>query len=680
MVKVPTPADEARLRAIDAELADAKKQAEAAEAALPERIKSWEREVRSAGAEVPRRDWSIRFPLDGSLGVFGTDLETGKLDYREGKPPTWAEGPIGRALSLPGTAEAFAQGPAPAGFERTDRFSYGGWVRPRGNGAVLSKMDGQFRGFDAIVSGDKLEVHLVHAWPGDAVKVETRAGLPKGRWSHVLVTYDGSGKAAGVVVYVDGRPVPLDVKADSLKNSIQTPEPIRVGSRAGSSPFHGDLADLRVYARTLSAKEAEEVAADAAVSAARLEEDRRNEVQRALLAQHVREKVFTEGKAANERLAALKTRREEAEKSVPTVMVMEDLQKPRPTYVLKRGRYDAPDTSKTLDPDVPACLPPLPADAPRNRLGLARWLVSPANPLTPRVIVNRLWQQHFGAGLVKTAENFGIQSELPSHPELLDWLAAEFVRQGWDLKALHRLMVTSATYRQTSKAAAETHQRDPENRWLARGPRFRLPAEAVRDNALAVSGLLTWRLGGPSVKPYQPAGLWEELAGGAGEPPYVQEKGPNLYRRSLYIYRKRTVPHPVMANFDAPSREVCQVKRPRTNTPLQALELLNDVTYVEAARRLAERMIAEGGSNVSERITHGFRRATARGPSPAELQALTRGLERYRALYSADRAAAEAFVRTGESPVAKDADPAELAAYTAVAGVILNLDETITRE
>jgi hypothetical protein len=245
---------------------------------------------------------------------------------------------------------------------------------------------------------------------------------------------------------------------------------------------------------------------------------------------------------------------------------------------------------------------------------------------------------------------------------------------------MQRLIVTSATYRQSSRAPAALVQRDPENRLLARGPRVRLPAEVVRDNALAVAGLLTEKVGGPSVKPYQPAGLWEELAGGAGEGPYKQDKGPDLYRRSLYAYRKRTVPHPLLATFDAPGREVCQVRRPRTNTPLQALELLNDVTYVEAARGLAQRMLTEGGATPEQRLARGFRRAVARAPEPAELKVLLRGLERYRQTYAGDKGSAERLVRHGESPVDDKLDPAELAAYTSVAGVILNLDETITKE
>ncbi len=370
----------------------------------------------------------------------------------------------------------------------------------------------------------------------------------------------------------------------------------------------------------------------------------------------------------------------EYEQRITSVMVMEDTPQPRPTYVLKRGQYDQPDKTRPVQPDTPSCLSHLPPGAPRNRLGLARWLVAPENPLTARVAVNRIWQHHFGTGLVKTAENFGIQGEPPSHPELLDWLATELIRTGWDLKAMHRLIVTSASYRQSSRASRALLARDPENRLLARGPRFRLSAEVVRDNALAIAGLLAHRIGGPSVKPYQPAGLWEELAGGAGEGPYIQDKGPALYCRSLYVYRKRTVPHPILATFDAPSRETCQVKRARTNTPLQALELLNDVTYVEAARCLAERMLLQGGCTAEERITFAFRRATARTPTPAELAVLCRGLERYRNAYRAQHEAALQLIRHGESPIDPRIDPVDLAAYTATAGVILNLDETITLE
>jgi hypothetical protein len=403
----------------------------------------------------------------------------------------------------------------------------------------------------------------------------------------------------------------------------------------------------------------------------------------ATAAKDAAEKSHSEKRAISQatgRLASVRKQKEELQRRIPTVMVMEDLKTPPPTYVLKRGRYDMPDTSQQVNPGVPGCLSPMPKNAPPNRLGLARWLVAAENPLAARVGVNRLWQQHFGIGLVKTAENFGLQSEPPSHPELLDWLATEFIRLGWDQKALHRLIVTSATYRQSSNAPPSSHEHDPENRLLSRGPRFRLPAELVRDNALAIAGLLSPQIGGPSVKPYQPAGLWEELAGGAGEGKYVQDRGPNLYRRSLYVYRKRTVPHPAMATFDAPSREICQVQRARTNTPLQALELLNDVTYVEAATHLAKLMITEGGSTPEARLRYAFRRATARSPDDLELKVALRGLDRYRRSFRAQPDLATKWIAHGDNPVPPGIDPIDLASHTAAASVILNLDETITRE
>jgi hypothetical protein len=309
---------------------------------------------------------------------------------------------------------------------------------------------------------------------------------------------------------------------------------------------------------------------------------------------------------------------------------------------------------------------------------LARWLVSAENPLTARVIVNRLWQQHFGIGLVKTADNLGVQSEPPSHPELLDWLATELVASGWNLQHIQKLILTSNTYQQRAEAAEEMYHRDPDNRLLARGPRYRLQSEAIRDNALAVSGLLVDKIGGPSVMPYQPAGLWEELAGGAHDD-YSQGHGAELYRRSLYTYRKRTVPHPSMATFDAPSWEICQVKRARTNTPLQALALLNDVTYMEAARKLAERMLTEGGKSLDEQITFAFRLVTSRAPSASELNRLKQSVLKYRTRFETDADAAKKFVSQGDSPRNESIPVVDLAARTAVASILLNMDEAISK-
>jgi hypothetical protein len=680
MTAVPGPSEEKGLSRLDADIAGAIAARKAAESTLPERQKRWERGLQGAAELAEPRDWAVRCPLDGSLHFQGSSGETIEGQFRGQNPPAWCDGPQGKAIRLEGQDRSYVEVERGASLDRTDRFSYGAWIRPRGNGAVLSKMDdqGAYRGYDLLIQNDKLQVHLVHAWPADALKVATRQSLPRDAWTHVFITHDGSGKASGLKVYLNGRPVDIDVESDTLRGTTVTGQPLRLGKRSTALPLTGDLADVRIYRRMLSAEEIRELAAVPFLAIARSPEPDRSTAQQAQLARYFKEEVDPEFRQADARLALLRKQRSELEATIPTVMVMEDLPAPRPAYLLKRGRYDMPDTTRKLDPGVPGCLGARPSTAPRNRLGLARWLASPTNPLTARVALNRLWQQHFGTGLVKTTENFGLQSEPPSHPALLDWLAAEFVRSGWDVKAMHRLIVTSATYRQESKAPASLIQHDPENRLLARGPRFRLPAELVRDNALAIAGLLSNTIGGPSVKPYQPEGLWEELAGGAGEAPYVQDKGDKLYRRSLYVYRKRTVPHPAMATFDAPSRETCQVKRARTNTPLQALELLNDITYVEAAAHLARLMMAEGGRSPQERVRYAFRRATSRSPSPAELQIIVRGLNRYRESFQAHPELASQWMQQGPGPVLPGLETVELAAYIATASVILNLDETIT--
>jgi hypothetical protein len=385
-----------------------------------------------------------------------------------------------------------------------------------------------------------------------------------------------------------------------------------------------------------------------------------------------------ERRQAAEALAVLEAERRGIENKIPTTMVMSEMAAPRDTFVLVRGAYDKPGDKVT--PTVPAFLPPLPADAPRNRLTLARWLVDPANPLPARVAVNRYWQMYFGTGIVKTAEDFGSQGEAPSHPELIDWLATEFIRTGWDVKAMQRLIVTSAAYRQASVATPELRERDPENRLIARGPRVRLSAEMIRDQALALSGLLSEKMGGVSVKSYQPEGLWEQLSAFQGRKLYERSKGEDLWRRSVYSYWKRTVPPPSLTIFDAPTREACVVRRQMSSTPLQALALLNDEVYIEASRKFAERMLKDGGATPAERLAWAMRLATSRPANPNELRVLERGLNQRLAQFRADPAAAEKLLSAGESPRDKSIDAAELAAYATAASVILNLDEVITRQ
>jgi hypothetical protein len=379
------------------------------------------------------------------------------------------------------------------------------------------------------------------------------------------------------------------------------------------------------------------------------------------------------------RLAEARRRLDEADKLAPSTLVMQDMPTRRDVFVLARGAYDR--KGEKVLPGVPAAIgPPLPAGAPLNRLALAQWIVDRQNPLTARVIVNRFWQHYFGTGIVKTAEDFGAQGEWPTHPELLDWLATELVQSGWNVKRIQRLIVTSATYRQSSHVSPSLAQRDPENRLLARGPRFRMDAEMVRDTALAASGLLVTKVGGKSVKPYQPAGLWEAIGySGSNTVHFVQDRADALYRRSLYTFWKRTSPPPSLTTFDAPSREECTVRRARTNTPLQALVLMNDEQYVEAARHLAERMMREGGQSPAERIGLGFRLATSRPPSADEVRIFQKLYDAESAAYAQNGQAAAKLLGVGDSPHDKALDPRELAAWTMVANVILNLDETVTK-
>ena len=406
--------------------------------------------------------------------------------------------------------------------------------------------------------------------------------------------------------------------------------------------------------------------------------DKRTDAQKKELADYFRAAHAGDLGDADAKFKAAVKAKDDFEAAIPTVMVMAELPQPRDAFVLIRGQYDNHGDKVTAG--LPAALPPMPEGAPMNRLGLARWIVDPNNPLTARVAVNRTWEKLFGVGIVKSGENFGSQGEPPSHPELLDWLATEFVRLGWDMKAIQKTMVMSAAYQQASKATPELLERDPENRLLARGPRFRLQAEAVRDNALAISGLLVDKVGGPSVRPYQPQGVWDETNVYGNLRNYKHDDGEGLYRRSMYTIWKRTAAPPTMLLFDSPSREVCAVKRSRTDTPLQALALLNEVTFVEASRVLAERMLHEGGVTPEERIAYGFRRAVARRPNQAEMKVLADGLQRRLAKYQHDPEAARKLLAVGDAKSDPKLDPAELAAYTMTASAILNLDETITRE
>jgi hypothetical protein len=681
MIKAPTPWEEQQLRALNGRLEAAEKAWQARARELAAAQERWEKTVLASRTTGPLL-WSLEkpalahFPLDGDVRDVTGHAKAGT--FVDGAA-AFASGRIAQAGVFDGKRFINAGNVGDFGFE--DRFSLAAWIHPHGKrgGTFLSRMTeiGAVEGYQLRLKDGKVQVNLVKRWLDDALRVETERSLEPGRWYHVLMTYDGSRVADGIKLYVDGVPEKLKVNLDDLNQSFKVAEPLRIGGGGGPAMrFHGAIDDVRVYQAVLTAEDAvllattDSIDAIAAIPASKRSPHQAHKLGAYFLAKHAPGPI----RQARQLVLDLRDRRHQLMESFPTTMVMEEMKTPRDTFVLIRGQYDKPGSR--VRPGVPAALTPFPKGAPPNRLGFAEWLVDPGNPLTARVAVNRYWQMFFGTGLVKTAEDFGAQGEWPSHPELLDWLATKFPRTGWNIKEMLRLIVTSATYRQSSKAPPALLHRDPENRLLARGPRLRLSAEMIRDQALAVSGLLVERLGGPSVKPYQPAGLWRELTDAI----YVQDHGPSLYRRGLYTFWKRTIAPPSMVTFDAAGREACIVRKARTNTPLQALTLLNEVTYVEAARVFAQRLLCEAGPDPEGRLTLAFRLATARQPRPVELAILRTGLEYHLAQYRKDRKAALKLVSTGETPRNVKLDVTELAAYTAMASLILNLDETITKE
>ncbi len=657
-IKAPTRDQQKKLADLDAKLMDAETARTKLQGDVDEAQVKWERGVKASEAA----DW---LPDRGLLKRWKLDDDTP------------APGRVQVAFAFDGTRYYDAGDAADFGYD--DRFSFGVWLRPgKLTGAILSRMpqEAQAEGYAIELIDGKVRVSLTKRWLDDALRVETVAAVKVEKWQHVAVTYDGSRRAAGVKVFVDGVEQKSKVLLDELNQTFQNKEPLRIGTADGKdNRFAGVIGEVRAYGRVMEPSDVALLAVPTSIFdiLTKRPANRTPPESKKLRAYYLETAAPPDTSKAFRALRALREERAKLWDAVPTVMVMEELPKPRDAFVLLRGEYDK--RGAKVGPGVPASLSALPKDVPNNRLGLARWLVDPANPLTARVAVNRMWQLHFGKGLVRTAEDFGTQGEFPSHPELLDWLATEFARD-WDVKRMHKLIVTSATYRQSSRVTKPLLERDPDNRLLARGPRLRLSAEMLRDQALFASGLLVEKQGGPSVKPYQPAGLWNELSG-AGD--YTPDTGENLYRRSLYTYWKRTVAPPTLGIFDTAMRETCWVRETRTNTPLQALTLLNDITYVEAARVLAQRVMKEEATP-EKRLARVFRHLTARAPTDAEAKVLRAAFERQFAAFQKNPDAAAKLLRVGESKVAAKLDAAELAAYASVCSLIMNLDETVTKE
>jgi uncharacterized protein DUF1553/uncharacterized protein DUF1549/concanavalin A-like lectin/glucanase superfamily protein/cytochrome c len=656
-------------------------------------------------------------PVPGAVGEFGFDEITKDISpnaanavqpAKAHEAPKLVPGKVGQAVALDGD-NGFTF-PGIGKFKRTDAFSLSLWLRPgppAPSQVVVHRTrwatDAASRGYELLLENGRVSFALNNYAPENALKVTTREPLPPETWSHLTISYDGSSRAAGVRIFRDGVPVAVEIVRDGLTREIDSGDvALTLGYRDRDTGAKGSAVDeLRVFSRELSAIEAAHLAgrpefADAwTTPAEKLTASQRNALLDCYLAT-----ADPAAAAARKQLQASCEEQSALVQSIREIMVMKELPQPKKAYILKRGVYDS--HGDEVHADTPHALPPFPADAPRNRLGLARWLLDPEHPLMARVTVNRLWQMMFGRGIVETSDNFGLQGATPTHPELLDWLARDFIASGWNVKATLRKIALSATYRQASGPERGSAQfsvlsaqlekatgnspitehwtlsisKDPDNRLLSHGTARRLTAEMLRDQALADSGLLAEKLGGPSVKPYQPGDLWDIAM---GRPKYNQSHGPDLYRRSIYTFVKRTVPPPAMAAFDVADRSYCTVRRQSTSTPLQALALLNDVQFVEAARLIGQRMLTEGGATLDAQLAWAFQLVTGRPPSAKETPILARLYAGQHDIFASDEPNAAKLLAVGETKSNPALRPADLAAATVFAEALLNFDEAVMR-
>lgn len=689
--KVPAPTmllpDDAQVTALRNAAREVENASDVLSSAIEAGDQQFEQWLAQAGAEprqaleVPDQTAHITFEEE----LFENEKRTsGSNDIKPAKHSQRVPGVVGQAVHFDGDhgvvfTELFH-------IDRWDAFSLDFWIRDTARNplpvVVLHRsrgMDVGYNGFDVTLTDGIVDVRLYRDWPGNAIGIRALEPIAKSEWQHLAATYDGSSRASGLRLFLGGKELPSVVTRDAVLKSVAQVGNgdgyFTLGERFRDRGFRGgELDELRVFDRAITPLEIAQLHDGKSLdSALRNPKDHRSELH-----DYFFSAIDTQARKHATKLREARKQQVDSEEQVHEVSVMRELAEPRPTHILARGVYDAPKSEENrVGRDVfRAMLPPFPQDAPRNRLGLAKWLTDPNHPLTARVFVNRIWMNFFGRGLVATPENFGRQGEAPSHPELLDWLARDFVDHGWDIKRLCRQIVLSATYQQDSRLRPELQAIDPENRLLARGPSGRLAAEQIRDVALAGSGLLVAQTGGPPVSPYQPGeDLWRESNGMS--PPYRQSTDAGLYRRSLYSVWKRTVPLPNMLSFDSPTREVCVVSRTRTNTPLQALVLLNDVQFVEAARVLAEN-VSNSQSSTESRISEAFLRLTSRNPDSAELNLLNDLYEEQKIVFSSDDSdAAKKLIEAGDFPPTSKLSTAELAALTVTCQTILNLDATI---
>jgi hypothetical protein len=669
VMKVSSPEQDAELARLSQETTNAAQVFEPVRMMLATEISAWEAKARQSIPQPPEQDIILHEAFNNGL-----QSETQAI----GTTLTYQTGIRAQAALFDATQHASRD---IQHFDSDGPWTIGLWLLPDNSlSCPLSRIEpeGNRTGLEVLWQKGRVNVNLVARWGTDAIEVTSITPAKAGQWHHVAITYDGSKSAAGLKLFLDGHPLDLRIDRDSLKSSVQNDRPLLIGRRDSGLGYYGQMDELRILHQALNPQAIEDWYHGEQIHGI---------LERPTDARSARDSEtlmdFYIARHTNEKTRAARSHVKEAleteirfRNSIPSTLVMEELPQPRETHVLIRGQYDQP--GQKVEAGTPTALSAWPETAPKNRLGLAKWLMDPANPLTARVAVNRLWKQCFGEGLVRTANDFGSQGEPPTHPELLDWLAATYRDNGWNTKDLLRLIVTSRTYRQSSDLGSNpSTAHDLQNRLLSRNSAFRMSAEMIRDQALAASGLLRPQIGGPSVKPYQPGGLWEEVSYNA-EDSYEESTGDGLWRRSLYTYIKRQVPPPSLLAFDGTTREKCTVQRARTNTPIQALILLNDPTYLEAARMLANNVLLAKASD-DDRIAEIFRRILSRTPEPRESALLIDLLQRQRNHFQTDPTAADKLLQVGASQHDESLAPTELAAWTMTAHTIVNLDEAITR-
>ncbi|MDB5345938.1 MAG: Planctomycete cytochrome [Schlesneria sp.] len=686
IITVPLAADKPRFDSIGGEIAAAKQSVETRRQDARPVFNEWLANATSEtlAATLPVEALSFHAAMNEGSGKSMRAIVNGEPhDVTLNDSAQWIDGVSSKALQLQGSACDF---PEVGDFEKDQAFSCSAWVKVQPNdsaGAIVARMDKPegYQGWDMWVQQRRVGMHMVSRWPNDALKVVSQAQLKPNEWTHVGITYDGSSKAVGVKIYFNGILQQTNVEADKLSNSIRTTVPFRIGERSAGQPASGaGVQDLRLYKRNLTAAEIEGLAKVTrfggilAKAAEQRTDAEKNEVYPWWLGAY--DAAFQE---RTTKVAALEAEQNAIKSRGTIAHVMQEKSEEAMAYILFRGEYDK--RRDPVKPATPTAVLPFPEAYPRNRLGLAKWLLEPNHPLTTRVTVNRFWQELFGTGLVRTSGDFGIAGELPSDQELLDWMAVEFRESGWDMKKFYKLIVTSATYRQSAVVTKDKLEKDPANRFMSRGPRFRMDAEVIRDYALAASGLLVPKLGGPSVKPYQPEGVWEAVAMiGSNTRDYRRDAGENLYRRSMYTFIKRAAPPASMEIFNAPARELCTVRRERTDTPLQALVTLNDVQFVEAARHLAQSILKDAtATDDVTRLNTLAKRLLARPFRTDEMPIVQNSLKDLREFYQSHPEDAKKLVAEGESKADPTVDPALLAAWTMLTNEILNLDEVLNK-